>query len=103
MMDDGRVRKVEVLGDKLISLASWAIDPSNLPGAELSGSIVAFHQACQALCEEHRRLARAVRHQDEAQATLTHELRNLLTPLRNALHILRLQGTDPGSAQWVSE
>jgi PAS domain S-box-containing protein len=41
-------------------------------------------------------VAEAARRKDEFMAMLAHELRNPLAPLRNALHILQLRGTDPG-------
>jgi len=41
-----------------------------------------------------RQLREADRRKDEFIATLSHELRNPLAPLRNALHLLRLQGAD---------
>ena len=39
-------------------------------------------------------LRQADRQKDEFLATLSHELRNPLAPIRNALHIMRLAGTD---------
>src|SRR5919197_403973 len=39
-------------------------------------------------------LRQADRQKDEFLATLSHELRNPLAPIRNALHVLRLAGTD---------
>jgi signal transduction histidine kinase len=41
----------------------------------------------------------ADRRKDEFLATLAHELRNPLAPLRNALEILRLRGNDPEVAE----
>ena len=38
--------------------------------------------------------AREARHKDEFLAMLAHELRNPLTPIRNALHVLQLDDTD---------
>ena len=40
----------------------------------------------------------ADRRKDEFLATLAHELRNPLAPIRNSLHILRLAGSDPDVA-----
>ena len=40
-------------------------------------------------------LRQADRRKDEFLATLAHELRNPLAPIRNALHIMRLKGDDP--------
>jgi PAS domain S-box-containing protein len=48
-------------------------------------------------------LKEADRRKDEFLATLAHELRNPLAPIRNSLHILRLAGTDNVAAQRVHE
>jgi PAS domain S-box-containing protein len=53
-------------------------------------------QSEQALREQAERLADADRAKDEFLATLAHELRNPLAPLRNALALLRFSG-DAGS------
>ena len=45
----------------------------------------------------------ADRRKDEFLATLAHELRNPLAPIRNSLHILRLGGSDSGAAERVHE
>ena len=42
-------------------------------------------------------LRQADRRKDEFLATLAHELRNPLAPIRNALHIMRLKGDDPAT------
>ncbi|MDP3911361.1 MAG: hybrid sensor histidine kinase/response regulator [Gemmatimonadales bacterium] len=49
----------------------------------------------EALRRSRALLADADRRKDEFLATLSHELRNPLAPIRNALHVLRLAGTDP--------
>jgi PAS domain S-box-containing protein len=46
-------------------------------------------------------LKEADRRKDEFLATLAHELRNPLAPIRNSLHILRLAGSDSGAAEGV--
>jgi CheY-like chemotaxis protein/two-component sensor histidine kinase len=48
-------------------------------------------------------LREADRRKDEFLATLAHELRNPLAPIRNSLHILRLAGQDGAAAQRVHE
>lgn len=46
-------------------------------------------------------LRNAGRAKDEFLATLAHELRNPLAPLRNAIEILRLQGMQTPESQWA--
>jgi PAS domain S-box-containing protein len=54
----------------------------------------------EALQQRAEQLAEAARRKDEFLAVLSHELRNPLTPLRNALEILRLSNlSDPGAAE----
>jgi signal transduction histidine kinase/CheY-like chemotaxis protein len=48
-------------------------------------------------------LKEADRRKDEFLATLAHELRNPLAPLRNGLHLLRLSGKDAGVAEQTLE
>ncbi len=48
----------------------------------------------RALVESEERLREADKRKDEFLATLAHELRNPLAPIRNALHIMRLTGND---------
>ncbi|HJT77645.1 MAG TPA: ATP-binding protein, partial [Gemmataceae bacterium] len=46
-----------------------------------------------------RELREADRRKDEFLATLAHELRNPLAPIRNALHVLRLAGNSAGALE----
>src|SRR5262249_3799976 len=48
-------------------------------------------------------LRQADRRKDQFLATLAHELRNPLAPIRNSLHILRLPGVDAGAAEHVRD
>src|SRR4051794_2830858 len=45
----------------------------------------------------------ADRAKDEFLATLAHELRNPLAPLRNAVQILRMQASTSPQAQWAQD
>src|SRR5260370_957973 len=55
------------------------------------------------LRKQAQELAEAHRRKDEFMAMLAHELRNPLTPVRNALHLLRQRGTDAATRQWVQD
>ncbi|MEX2157745.1 MAG: ATP-binding protein [Gemmatimonadales bacterium] len=48
-------------------------------------------------------LRQSDRQKDEFLATLSHELRNPLAPIRNALHVLRLAGEDPDTRLRVTD
>jgi PAS domain S-box-containing protein len=49
--------------------------------------------------ESREALREADRHKDEFLATLAHELRNPLAPIRNSLHVLRLSGDSSATAE----
>ncbi|MES2949627.1 MAG: response regulator [Pseudomonadota bacterium] len=57
----------------------------------------------QALHASEVLLQDASRRKDEFLATLAHELRNPLAPVRNAVQVLRLKGSMAPEAQWASE
>jgi signal transduction histidine kinase len=56
-----------------------------------------------ALQESEARLREASQRKDEFLATLAHELRNPLAPVRNAIHFLKLRGPGTSDVQWASE
>jgi signal transduction histidine kinase/ActR/RegA family two-component response regulator len=62
--------------------------------AQSAASAVQNAMAYQHVQEAERALKAADRHKDEFLATLAHELRNPLAPLRNGLQIMRLAGSN---------
>jgi signal transduction histidine kinase len=61
------------------------------------------HAADAALRRQAERLQEADRRKDEFLAVMAHELRNPLAPLRNALQVLGLKGSDPATVAWAHE
>jgi PAS domain S-box-containing protein len=66
------------------------------------GVIVAAMEITE-LKEAEAALKRADRQKDEFLATLAHELRNPLAPIRNAVQVLHLQGSDQNDLQWAKD
>jgi len=60
-------------------------------------------QRTSALVRADSALREADRQKDEFLATLAHELRNPLAPIRNAVQILLLKGQDVPDLQWASD
>jgi PAS domain S-box-containing protein len=70
------------------------------------GHIVYWFGTCSDI-EEHKRIEGALRdadrRKDEFLATLAHELRNPLAPIRNSLQILKMPGVDSAIAEQTKE
>ena len=78
------------------------IDPIYDDARELVGAINVF-QDITVLKDAERQLKDADRRKDEFLATLAHELRNPLAPIRNSLYILRMAGQNPDAAARVHD
>jgi signal transduction histidine kinase len=61
------------------------------------------HERTAELQASEERLRDASRRKDEFLATLAHELRNPLAPMRNAVHFLKLRGPATQDVGWASE
>lgn len=72
------------------------LEEQNRTNAELEKSILERARVEEALRDADRR-------KDEFLATLAHELRNPLAPIRNSLHILRLSNVSDPAAEQVCE
>ena len=78
---------------RLIDISLTVSPVYDASGRTIGASKVARDISAQKLAE--RSLREADQRKDEFLATLAHELRNPLAPIRNALHVLRLTGRDP--------
>jgi two-component system, sensor histidine kinase len=70
---------------------------------EIGELVDAFNAMLAEVGRRAEALREADRRKDEFLATLAHELRNPLAPLRNALEILRIAGDDPAKARLARE
>ena len=70
---------------------------------EIGELVEAFNAMLAEIGRRSEAMREADRRKDEFLATLAHELRNPLAPIRNALEILRLAGDDPEKAKRARE
>lgn len=70
--------------------------------ARQAADLIERKTAEEALQQSKIALTEADRRKDEFLATLAHELRNPLAPIRNALHIMRKEPTDNGSQELLA-
>jgi signal transduction histidine kinase len=71
--------------------------------ARQAADLIERSQADEALRESERQLKEADRRKDEFLATLAHELRNPLAPLRTSLELIRIAGNSPDVVEEVRE
>jgi len=87
-------------GSRFTALVS--IDPIRNDVGQVVGAINVF-QDVSSLKQAEVKLKEADRRKDEFLATLAHELRNPLAPIRNSLHVLRMAGQNPAAAARVHQ
>jgi PAS domain S-box-containing protein len=90
-------------GEPVGGLALGAGRPHRWSAADRATAADFARQAAAALrnAELHRRLRDVDRRKDEFIATLAHELRNPLAPIRNAVHVLRHSTPPDDRARWA--
>jgi signal transduction histidine kinase/ActR/RegA family two-component response regulator len=103
MPGDQSACEAATLCRQLGHLAEQAAGPAPPTPAVLAAQLRKLHQAAEGLRQQSMRQVEAGRRKDEFLALLAHELRNPLTPLRNAMQLLRLEGSDAATIAWVSE
>jgi PAS domain S-box-containing protein len=79
----------------------WELHRITLPDGQ-TGVVCYYFDSTRLRRAEHG-LREADRRKDEFLATLAHELRNPLAPIRNGLQILRLTGADPTAVPQIHE
>jgi len=95
-------RSEQRLDRGVVESYEWRTDRIPLPDGR-HGVVCYFRdiqaqlQARKAIEDSHAALSEADRRKTEFLATLSHELRNPLAPMRNALHVMRYQGGDPAA------
>src|SRR5262245_24956441 len=95
--------------DGILMETSLAVSPivgadgSVVGASKIARDITERKRIERSLRESEEALKQADRRKDEFLATLAHELRNPLAPIRNSLHILRMTGDGNPAAQHVHE
>ena len=80
----------------------WEIHPWRDSHGEIGG-IVIFSEVITEKKRAEEALKEADRRKDEFLATVAHELRNPLAPIRNAVQILRVRGLPETESQWARD
>ncbi|MGE3316191.1 MAG: ATP-binding protein, partial [Planctomycetaceae bacterium] len=79
----------------------WELHQIAMPGGRKG--VVCYYYDSTRLRSAEQAMREADRRKDEFLATLAHELRNPLAPIRNSLHILRLAGADASTQPQLIE
>jgi signal transduction histidine kinase/ActR/RegA family two-component response regulator len=99
-----RVRKDDAKLDISLTISPVKDASGRIVGiSKIARDITERRRVEKALLDSEAALKAADQRKNEFLATLAHELRNPLAPIRNSLHILRMAGTDDPSAARVQE
>ena len=94
---EGRDFEIEARSRRHDGTYRWFVTRA-VPFRNVDGTILSWFGVTMDIHEQREMqeaLRQADRRKDEFLATLAHELRNPLAPIRNALHIMRLRADDP--------
>ena len=79
----------------------WQLERITMPDGQFA--VVCYYFDTTRLREAEQALRDADRRKDEFLATLAHELRNPLAPVRNAVHLLHMKGPAVPELQWARD
>ena len=92
------ILEVARVSHEVIEKRDYSLRVAKTTEDEIGELVDAFNAMLAEIGRRSEALRMADRRKDEFLATLAHELRNPLAPIRNALEILRLAGNDPVKA-----
>ena len=98
---EGRDFEIEARSRRHDGAYRWFVTRA-VPFRNVDGTILSWFGVTMDIHEQiemQEALRQADRRKDEFLATLAHELRNPLAPIRNALHIMRLKADDPATME----
>jgi signal transduction histidine kinase/CheY-like chemotaxis protein len=89
------ILEVARVSNEVVEKRDFGLRAAKTTEDEIGQLVDAFNAMLAEIERNAEALSEADRRKDEFLATLAHELRNPLAPIRNALEILRLAGNDP--------
>jgi len=95
--------EVAKVSDEVVRTRDFSLRATKLSDDEIGQLVDAFNAMLAELGRRSDELRLADQRKDEFLATLAHELRNPLAPIRTSLEILRLAGNDPDKARMARE
>ncbi|HET9576465.1 MAG TPA: ATP-binding protein [Usitatibacter sp.] len=99
----GPILAVAGVAHQVMQKRDYSLRAAKTTEDEIGELVDAFNGMLAEVARRAEALREADRRKDEFLATLAHELRNPLAPLRNALEILRIAGNDPERAARARE
>jgi signal transduction histidine kinase/CheY-like chemotaxis protein len=99
----GPILEVARLAHEVMEKRDYSLRARKTTEDEIGQLVQAFNGMLFEVGRRAEALRRADQLKDEFLATLAHELRNPLAPIRNALEILRIAGSDPQNARLARE
>jgi signal transduction histidine kinase/ActR/RegA family two-component response regulator len=97
------ILEVAKVSHEVVRTRDFSLRATKLSEDEIGQLVDAFNAMLAELGRRSEALRLADQRKDEFLATLAHELRNPLAPIRTSLEILRLAGDDPAKARMARE
>ena len=97
------ILEVARLAREVMEKRNYSLRARKTTRDEIGQLVDAFNGMLAEVGKRAEQLRYADQRKDEFLATLAHELRNPLAPIRNALEILRLAGDDPAKSKFARE